>query len=334
MDKYTDLGLSGLINMGNTCYLNAATQCLSNSLELTNYIISGQSKEDVNKSNKEVKMYKEYKRLLNGIWEDNCIIKPISFKTVLGEFDEKFDNNEQHDSQEVLSKLIDLLHISLSYEVKMTYRGTIKNELDKMEVKSLKTWSNHFKKQYSKILEIFYGQYHSKIICLKCKKYSNNFDPFCLISLPITSKCYSIYDCLNEFSKSEVLDSDNQWKCEKCEQLSNAQKIITFWKLPKIMIIVLKRFNYGLSLSKINRKIEFPLDNLDLRNYVDGYHKYESNYEAFGIINHIGNLHFGHYYAYCKNTNGNWYNYDDEDVKLLSNIDMDNAYVIFYRKKE
>lgn len=334
MDKYIDLGLSGLSNMGNTCYLNAASQCLSNTLELTDYILSGQSEEDVNTSKKEFSMYKEYKRLISALWEENCVIKPISFKNVLAGFDNRFNNNNQHDSQEALSKLIDLLHTALSYEVNMTYRGIIKNELDRMEVESLKTWGIHFKKQYSKILEIFYGQYHSRLVCTKCNKYSNNFDPFCLTSLPITSRCHNIYDCFDEFSRSEELDSDNQWKCEHCGELSNAQKVITFWKLPKIMIVVLKRFNYGLSLSKINRKIDFPLDDLDMTNYVDGYYKYESKYEAFGIINHIGNLHFGHYYAYCKNPNGNWYNYDDENVRPLSKIDIDNAYVIFYRRKE
>lgn len=331
MDKYIDHGLSGLSNLGNTCYLNTASQCLSNTLELTDYILSGQSDTDINTTKKEIKMYREYKRLLNALWEENCVIKPISFKTVLGEFDSKFNNNNQHDSQEVLSTLIDLLHTSLSYEVNMTYRGAIKNDLDRMEVESLKTWGVHFKRQYSKILEIFYGQYHSRLICTNCNKSSNNFDPFCLTSVPITSQCRTIYDCLDEFSGLEELDSNNQWKCEHCNKLSNAQKVITFWKLPKILIIVLKRFNYS---SKIGNKIEFPLDNLDMEKYVDGYHKYESKYEAFGIINHVGNLHFGHYYAYCKNANGNWYKYDDENVKLLSTVDIDNAYVIFYRKRE
>lgn len=334
MDKYINLGLSGLVNLGNTCYLNAAIQCLSNTIELTDYILSNNSDNDININIKGNNIYYEYKKLLNAIWEDNCIIKPVSFKSILGKIDNRFNNNNQHDSQEILSKLIDLLHISLSYKVNLTYNGVIKNEIDKMEVDSLNIWKEHFNKEYSKILEIFYGQYHSKLTCLKCNKYSNNFDPFCLITLPITQNCNNIYDCLDEFTNNEILDTDNQWKCEHCNNFSNAQKNITFWKLPKILIIVFKRFNYGISTSKINRKIDFPLDNLDMTKYVNGYQKYESNYEAFGIINHTGQLNFGHYYSYCKNLNYNWYKYDDEDVIPLSSINLDNTYVIFYRRKE
>ncbi len=332
MEENNIIGLSGLANMGNTCYMNAAVQSLSHVIPLTQYFLDGKWLSDVNPSKKESKMCSEYSRLINGLWEENCIIKPISFKNTLGDIEPKFRGFEQHDSQEVLLALIDILHTTLSYKVDISYKGVVKNDLDKMEVEAIKTWGEHFKNEYSKILEIFYGQHHSRIVCQKCKKYSNNFDPFCLLTLPITNKCYDIYDCFDEFSKSEVLDSDNQWKCEHCKEYSNAVKVMSLWRIPNVLIVVLKRFNHGFYSIKINRKIEFPLDNLNLESYVDGYDKYNAHYEAFAIINHIGYLGYGHYYAYCKNEDS-WFKFDDSDVTELEEIDMSNAYVILYRRR-
>ncbi len=331
MDNLNNMGLSGLLNMGNTCYLNSAVQCLSNVQILTKYFLSGEFNKDKDENRPEYKMCREYYRLLNGLWEeDNCVIKPVSFKETLVSYKPEFKNYLQHDAQEVLSTLIDLLHSALSYEVDITYQGTIKNNLDRMEVESIKMWSEHFKKQYSKILEIFYGQFHSRLVCTHCQKSSDNFDPFCLVTLPITDKCNNIYDCFNEFSKAEILNNDNKWKCEHCKQLSNAIKIISLWKVPNILIVALKRFN---SL-KINSNITFPIDNmyLDLEKYVDGYEKYNAKYEVFGVINHIGSMGFGHYYSYCKSVDNKWYQFDDSEVIELENIRTENAYVILYRK--
>ena len=69
------LGLSGLHNYGNTCYLNSAIQCFSNTQELTDYFLK----------NKNLKKYlvkkniltREYHKLLNGIHEENCVVAPI-----------------------------------------------------------------------------------------------------------------------------------------------------------------------------------------------------------------------------------------------------------------
>ena len=69
--------------------------------------------------------------------------------------------------------------------------------------------------------------------------------------------------------------------------------------------------------------------------YCIGYEKYKCNYELYGICNHSGTLHFGHYYSYCKNANGNWYSYNDKNVSTIdeSKVKTNNSYVLFYRKK-
>lgn len=330
MEQYQDNGLSGLSNIGNTCYLNSAIQCLSNTLSLTEYFLSNKFLEDLNNNKKEHFMSNEYHRLLSTMWEEPCIVRPISFKNMLGKYESRFNNMQQHDSHEVLTTLIDLLHTGLSYEVEINYKGDVKNELDEAEVESIKTWTNYFKKQYSKILEIFYGQYYSRLVCPNCREVSSNYDPFCTLTLPITNETENIYDCLDKMSDVELLDNDNQWRCDKCKEYGNALKKITLWKTPNNLIVTLKRFY---NLRKNNKRIDFPLDDFNLENYVDGYDKYNSKYEAYAMINHIGGINSGHYYAFCKNTNGKWYKYDDSDVSEITSPDLDNVYVIFYRKK-
>lgn len=325
-------GLSGLINMGNTCYLNAAIQCLSNTQPLTELFVSKRYLEEINIIKKEAMVCREYARLTEALWEDQCIVKPESFKKTIGLFEPKFNNYLQHDSQEILSILINLLHTGLSYKVKINPTGIPRNKLDEMQMESIKIWMNYFKNEYSRILDIFFGQYYSRLVCPNCNYVSHSYDPFCMITLPIGED--NIYDCFNKFTQPEQLNNDNQWKCDNCHQYCNVSKQITIWKPPQILIIVLKRFDYlRLRSSKITNKIDFPLDNLDLSAYVSGYEKYETKYNAYAIINHTGTTNYGHYTAYCKNiTNNKWYHYDDQNVSEIGQPTKDNAYVIFYKK--
>ena len=87
---------------------------------------------------------------------------------------------------------------------------------------------------------------------------------------------------------------------------------------------------------KINKLVDFPLDNFDMSKYVIGYSRDKYKYELYGIINHMGGCTGGHYISYIKNTDNNWYNYDDEAVKTLQleKVVTRNAYCLFYRIKE
>ena len=325
-------GLSGLYNMGNTCYLNAALQCLSNTQSLTEFFLKEEYRANRNK--KEYKICDEYCRVLNGLWEDNCVVKPVSFKKVLESLDNKFANRDQHDSQEVLFTLIDLFHTALSYEVNITYEGVIKNELDKKMVESINVWGKYFKKEYSKILDIFFGQFYSRVICKKCNYSSNNFDPFSMITLQVLQKNSTIYNCFDDFVKYETLDCDDGWKCEHCGKNSNPVKNIQIWRAPDTLIIVLKRFDYNNFSSKNNNIVDFPLSNLNLEKYVSGYDKYEAVYDLYGIIYHHGDMNIGHYVSACKNINNKWYLYDDDTVSTYNKVEKSNAYVLFYKKKD
>ena len=58
-------------------------------------------------------------------------------------------------------------------------------------------------------------------------------------------------------------------------------------------------------------------------------------YDLYGICNHSGGTEGGHYTAFVKNANENWYLFNDTSVSRVNtdSIKTKNAYCFFYRKK-
>ena len=323
-------GKTGLANLGNTCYMNSAIQCLSNTKPFREYFLSGKYKEDLEHCRPEWIVTKEMARLLDAMWERNQIVEPKSFKFALSNFQESFVGFRQHDSHELLVFLLDLIHKGIWYAANIKVKGTPVTEKDKMAVKACEEWKKSFVKEYSFIVSLFYGQYHCRATC-ECGEISDTFEPFSFLHLPITRRTTTLYHCLNEFTHPEELDDDNKRKCDKCDQLTNAKRQFVFWKTPDVLIITLKRFNF---LHKNGSLINFPIEDLDLKPYVNGYDS-RSVYDLFGVINHVGGTTGGHYYSYCKRDDGNWYEFNDTSVTPMdpSRIVSNSAYVLFYKKK-
>ena len=107
-----------------------------------------------------------------------------------------------------------------------------------------------------------------------------------------------------------------------------ATKTLEIYRVPRIMIISLKRFKtsrnkYGFGGGqKIDTLVEFPLTGLDTRPFVlmpDQKNSENLIYDCFGISNHFGSVGFGHYTAYAKNPIDNtWYNFDDSSVSPVN----------------
>ena len=104
-----------------------------------------------------------------------------------------------------------------------------------------------------------------------------------------------------------------------------------FWNFPNILIITLNRFSID-GLRRINKHVDFPIDNLDLTKYVHGYNKESFVYDLYGICNHMGSLQGGHYTAFVRNYANQWVYYDDETnekVKDLSKLVTSSAYCLY-----
>ena len=341
MDSHNVKGLCGLVNFGNTCYMNSAIQCLSHIHNFRAYFTSKDFSKDINREKDEIKLVVEWYKVINALWQENSVVKPQSFRNEVRMLAFKqginlnLVGNGQNDVQEFLLFLISSLHNGLSKKVNMNISGKVVNDLDRKALEAFKSWRLFFKDDYSKLVELFYGQHISNIYSLDKVLLSTTYEPFCYLTLPIPDKNnISIQDCLDCYTQYERLQGDNKWYNEKTKEYEECYKQIKFWNTPQVLIIVLKRFlNSG---EKNNSLVDFPLDNLDLSHLSLGYGAHKNKYELRSIANHIGSLGGGHYFAYSLHRdNKKWYCYNDSVVREVSEQDLvsEKAYCLFYEKK-
>ena len=142
-------------------------------------------------------------------------------------------------------------------------------------------------------------------------------------------------DCLQNFSKEEKLEPGNEWYCPKCKKHTLAKKKMELYYLPKLLIICFKRFvRESYRWRKNEQFVDFPINNLNMGNYMIGPDKDHSIYNLFAVSQHYGSTGFGHYTAVCKNFD-KWYSYNDSSVHPCSENDARSsaAYVLFYRRE-
>lgn len=113
-------------------------------------------------------------------------LTPKTFKDALGNFNEQFAGNEQHDAQELLAFLLDGLSEDLNRIVDKPYIEAPDSDgkLNDAELADI-WWTNHLKREMSIIVALFTGQYKSLLTCRSCKYESARFEPFLYLQLPL-----------------------------------------------------------------------------------------------------------------------------------------------------
>jgi ubiquitin carboxyl-terminal hydrolase 8 len=341
-NNYNNKGLSGLANLGNTCFINSCMQVLSHTYEFNNFL-NKQTYQKKIKNINESALITEWDNLRKLLWSQNCVVSPNKFLKTIHKIAEKkglemFTGYSQNDLPEFLLFVIDCFHTSLSRQITMTIDGNVENETDKIALKCYEMIKNMYSNEYSEIWNLFYAVQVSEIVSLETGKQKNVIpEPYFMVDLPIpqNNKSPNLYDCFDLFVEGETLEGDNAWFNSETQKKENARKKISFWSFPNILIIDFKRFNSRNQKNQI--LIDFPLDNLNLTKYVIGYKKNSYKYELYGVCNHSGGVMGGHYTAYIKNANDKWYHFNDtsvQEVPLVSSIVSPKAYCLFYRKKQ
>jgi ubiquitin carboxyl-terminal hydrolase 4/11/15 len=195
--KVANMGRTGLVNIGNTCFMNSALQCLSNCYELTKYFLLDYYENDINMDNKlgsGGKISLVYANLLENLWKsDEKYLNPSSFKSIFALFVRKFSGFAQQDSNEFLIYLLDKIHEDLNSVTKKPYIEIEEKGKDETDEDAAKRWwEKHLLRENSIIVDLFHGQFKSTITCNYCNRVAVNFDSYMSLSLPIPSGKFEI----------------------------------------------------------------------------------------------------------------------------------------------
>lgn len=335
--KYEGKGLTGLANLGNTCFINTTLQCLSHTYELNDFLESDYSSY-LNKEKSRI--LEEYDELRKLMWSENCIVSPGKFVRSVQIIANKKDKDiftgfAQNDLPEFLFFIIECFHEALERKVNIEIKGTSTTKKDDLAIKCYTMIKNMYSKEYSEVLKLFYGIHVSSIYRQKDDTCSSRTpEPFFVINLPIPEiKQPTLTDCFNLYTHMEILDEDNALIDEETKEKYLIKRQLKFFKLPEILIIDLKRFTNSNRKNQVN--IDIPLNNLDLSPYIVGYNRTKYIYDLYGVCNHSGSVMGGHYTANVLNADGKWHNFNDRIVSEIKpeQVITNKAYCLFYRKK-
>ncbi len=356
----------GLGNLGSTCYMNSALQCICRIPIIAKYFVediyrSTVSKYGVNKTSQSLQGFLEqFSALTKALHdkEDTRAIRPLSFRTYFCAFHPQFRGAQQQDAHEMLVALLETLHDSLKIKVSINITGTVKNGVDERKMKAFNQYKGYLNSNgYSELNKWFGGQYESIVKCAECNEMFSTYDPFECLSVEIPENAQTLYDCIDAFVSLSELTEDNTYNCDKCKKKVNAEKNIKIWKTPDILIIQLKRFNtevkqlgnrYFAQTSKNNAYIKYPME-LDMTKYnpealIESQTTQQAVkpilYDLMGVVEHSGALKGGHYTAKCRSDPqlNDWYFYNDASVGVINrNIEEEvvntRGYLLFYTRK-
>ena len=187
--------LIGLLNLGNTCYMNSALQCMRSIKELTTYLIYSFDESQIKKKNiigTGGFLTKAYINLIYNLntWRKEYYI-PEYFKNTIGLIDDRFSGNDQQDTHEFMTFLIDSIHEDLNkvinkpkiYRKESEYTAYYSAVLN--DKQSTIEWNNFLKRNQSIMVDLFYGQYKATISCTHCNHKSVNFSTYLSLQLSI-----------------------------------------------------------------------------------------------------------------------------------------------------
>ncbi|NXT34052.1 UBP43 hydrolase, partial [Pelecanoides urinatrix] len=157
----------GLRNHGNTCFMNAVVQCLSNTAPLAEFLALGRYRA----RGARAEVTHRLAALVRALWtRDYTPQLSAEFKNIVSKHSSQFRGNAQHDALEFLLWLLDRMHEDLG-AASPAQQTRVPEEVGGPRQGGRTPW-----------LRVGCP---SSLTCPHCLKQSNTFDPFLCISLPI-----------------------------------------------------------------------------------------------------------------------------------------------------
>ena len=328
-------GLTGLQNIGATCYMNATLQCFSNVQRFREGILRLKTKVSLNKD-----LSYSLKEVFVNLWKNNKIkyYEPYNFKNLISEMNPLFKGVAANDSKDLILFILETIHRELNTKKTSFPEQNNANNLNFMEV--FNQFTNFYESNNRSIVsDEFYGYFVSIMKCGYCNSVTYNVQIMNILFFPLekvriyTKNPYNfvtLEDCFQNYEEPELFTGSDQIFCNLCNMTTNAYNQNKLIIAPKTLIINLNR-GKGLEF-KVGIKFG---EYLDIKKYLLMNDKSPNYYELIGVISHFGESNMGgHFISYCKNSfNGRWYKFNDAMVNESSFQEATSIglpYVLFY----
>jgi ubiquitin C-terminal hydrolase len=282
--------------------------------------------------------------------EGKAMINPLGFVHAVGVAFPFIEVRSQNDVHEMFMLFIG----RISEELKCDMPGyieppspesatSLEQAYHKLKVRCDMAWRAAMVNEYSPLTDLMHGQLLAQIVCGNCRHIHHNYEPFSVWEVQVVDEGRrqgqrpTLEDCFLSSMASETM---RDWKCSKCDTVSDSGRILKLWRIPKVMVICLKRFKGGGSsgrLRKITTEIDVPME---VQMYPMQFGPNNKNngvaYSLCAAAVHMGDIQFGHYHAICRSKDRGWVVINDGAVIPLNNLSdaLKDSYMLFYELKE
>lgn len=346
--------------MGNTCFLNTVLQALGRCTPLKAFLLKDRTRTPATRPTTKKgplvsamqTFFTDVEARPEGTYKPTGVIAAL-LQCIRANDDDWYQPRQQADAAECIQYILDSLHDAVYRQVRITVHGDARTREQQSQTKALQSWAQFFAKEYSPIVENFYGQSQIQIRCETCGFESERYEPWLMLKVPIPGgdKVGGEVPTFEECVKAAFTDERiSDYRCDECKSPQPAIIHTRISKLPNILILTFKRFtNAG---AKIRGQIDWDLEALSLRQWLAFSRcpfadaPITGNFRTFAVIEHQGSSRGGHYRMFArhpqekeenkdkdtdKDKDTRWLECDDETIRPtdVGNVISPDSYVIF-----